>query len=243
MGAEPADVVAEPHRLRRWALRFTSDEALFPLSVLFLLYCFDQFDSGAFNVLAPNIKAAFHLTDQQFALVVVANLAFVLIFAVPLGHFADRVKRVMLVVIGAIVAGTFSLLTGVVTSLVLLLVVRIGNGIGQLVNDPIHTSLLTDYYTPFSRPRVYATHRNSVNLGNIVGAGMAGLVAYYFSWRLAFMLLVVPIGVGRAVVATRLRELGCGAALIVRPAPRTIPTGSRPHPPRPCRSWPPPASC
>ena len=55
-----------------------------------------------------------------------------------------------MVVIGAWVAGTFSLLTGVVTTAALLLVVRIGNGIGRLANDPIHTSLLTDWYQALS---------------------------------------------------------------------------------------------
>src|SRR4051795_2567823 len=194
-----------PTRLRRWLGDITGGEAIFPLAVLFLLFFFDEFDTGAFNVLAPNIKRSFDLTDQEFALVVVVNLGIVLVLAVPVGHWGDRVKRVALVVAGAIVAGTFSFLTGVVTTLAMLVVVRLGNGIGRLGDDPIHTSLLTDYYKPFDRPPVYAAHRNAVQLGSIVGSALAGGIAYVVGWRVAFMVLMVPIVI-TALVATRLQE-------------------------------------
>ncbi len=157
---------------RLWAMTGEVDPT--PLVILFLLYFFDEFDTGAFNTLAPNIKASFGLTDQTFGLVVVLNLAIVLLFAVPVGHVGDRVKRVAMVVIGAVVAGTFSFLTGVVTTVGLLVVVRVANGFGRLVNDPIHNSLLADWYKPYDRPRVFAAHANAVQLGGIAGAALAG---------------------------------------------------------------------
>jgi MFS family permease len=181
-----------------------------PLVVLFLLFFFDEFDTGAFNTLAPNIKASFDLTDQEFGAIVVLNLGIVLLFAIPVGHLGDRLKRVALVAVGAFVAATFSFLTGVVTSAALLLVVRIGNGMGRLVNDPIHTSLLTDWYQPFHRPRVFAAHRNAQQLGAIGGALVAGSIGALFGWRWAFLVLVVPIATV-AVWATRLVEPARGA--------------------------------
>ena len=195
---------------RRWLKGVTGGEAAFPLAILFLLYFFDEFDTGAFNVLAPNIKRSFSLSDREFALVVVVNLGIVLMFAVPVGHWGDRAKRVLLVVIGAILAGVFSFLTGIVTTMALLVVVRIGNGFGRLANDPIHTSLLSDYYRPYDRPRVFSTHRNSVQLGQILGSALAGLLAYLIGWRVVFMLLLVPIIV-TALFATRLKEPERGA--------------------------------
>ncbi|HZN16511.1 MAG TPA: MFS transporter [Acidimicrobiales bacterium] len=186
-------------------LNITGGESPFPLSILFLLFFFDEFDTGAFNVLAPNIKRSFHLTDRDFGLVVVLNLGIVLVLAIPAGHMGDRVKRVFFVVIGGVIAGTFSFLTGVVTTMGLLVVVRIMNGVGRLANDPIHTSLLTDYYEPFHRPRVFATHRNAQQLGAVFGSAIAGLAAYAVGWRVTFMVLLVPILV-TAFAATRMRE-------------------------------------
>ena len=194
----------------RKLLDITGGDPPEPLVILFLLYFFDEFDTGAFNTLAPNIKESFGLTDQEFGVIVVLNLAIVLLFAIPVGHIGDRVKRVAMVVIGAFVAGTFSLLTGVVTTAALLLVVRIGNGIGRLANDPIHTSLLTDWYQPYHRPRVFAMHRNALQLGAIGGALVAGTIGSLFGWRWAFAVLFVPI-VLVALRATRLREPVRGA--------------------------------
>jgi branched-chain amino acid transport system ATP-binding protein len=186
-------------------LDITGGESAFPLSVLFLLFFFDEFDTGAFNVLAPNIKRSFHLSDRGFGLVVVVNLAIVLVLAVPVGHLGDRVKRVVFVVIGAVIAGLFSFLTGVVTTVGLLVIVRIMNGVGRLANDPIHTSLLTDYYEPFHRPRVFATHRNAQQLGGVFGSAIAGAAAFAVGWRVTFMVLLIPIGM-TAFAAMRLRE-------------------------------------
>jgi branched-chain amino acid transport system ATP-binding protein len=190
---------------RRRLLNISGGESAFPLSVLFLLFFFDEFDTGAFNVLAPNIKRSFGLTDREFGLVVVVNLAIVLVLAIPAGHLGDRVRRVFFVVVGAVIAGTFSFLTGVVTTMTLLVIVRIMNGVGRLANDAIHTSLLTDYYEPFHRPRVFATHRNAQQLGAVFGSAIAGLMAYVVGWRGTFMILLVPIMI-TAFAATKLRE-------------------------------------
>jgi ABC-type branched-subunit amino acid transport system ATPase component/predicted MFS family arabinose efflux permease len=179
--------------------------ALFPLAVLFGLYFFDQFDTAAFNVLAPDIEKAFHLTDRAFGLIVIANLTIVLLFAVMVGHYGDRLPRTRIVVLGGVLAGVFSCLTGVVGALALLVVVRLGNGVGQVVNDPVHNSLLADYYPPANRPTVFAAHQNAVFLGAIVGPAVAGTAAAIGGWRVSFVILIVPILLV-AFIALRLRE-------------------------------------
>jgi ABC-type branched-subunit amino acid transport system ATPase component/predicted MFS family arabinose efflux permease len=185
--------------------RLTGGLPTFPLVVLTLLFFFDEWDSAAFNVLAPNIQAAFHLTDRAFGLLVISNLSIVLLLAAPLGYFGDRLPRVWFVTIGAFVAGVFSLLTGVAGTLLLIVLFRLGNGIGRLVNDPIHSSLLSDYYMPENRPAVYGIHRNAQQAALIVGPAVAGVVAWQAGWRAAFMVLIVPIVI-TALVAMRLRE-------------------------------------
>src|SRR5439155_19028403 len=165
----------------------------FPLVVLFLLFFFDEFDTAAFNVLAPNIRDAFHLTTAAFGLIVVLNLTVVLLLAVPVGFYGDRLPRRKLVLAGAILAGVFSFATGLAPALGFLILFRFGNGIGRLLNDSIHTSLLADYYKPFDRPRVFGAHRNAVYFGTIVGSAVAGVAAAVAGWRAAFVILLVPI--------------------------------------------------
>ncbi len=62
----------------------------YPLVILFLLFFFDEFDTAAFNILAPNIREAFHLTVLAFGTIVVVNLTVVLLLAIPVGFYGDR---------------------------------------------------------------------------------------------------------------------------------------------------------
>ena len=178
---------------------------LFPLAILFSLFFFDQFDTAAFNVLAPDIEKAFHLSDRAFGLIVISNLTIVLLFAVAIGHYGDRLPRTRIVVIGGVLAGVFSFFTGAVGSLALLVLVRLGNGVGQVVNEPVHRSLLADYYPAKTRPAVFAAHQNAVFLGAIIGPAVAGTAAALAGWRVSFLILIVPI-VAVAVLALKLRE-------------------------------------
>ena len=186
--------------------KITLGAAVFPLVVLFLIYFFDEFDTAAFTVLAPRIRHAFHLSIQGFGGVVAVNLVIVLAAAVPLGYYGDRLPRRAIVVAGALVAGVFSFATGLVSVVGLLILVRIGNGFGLLVNDPIHRSLLSDYYEPNARPTVFATHANALRWGSIFGPLIAGGVAVTLGWRWAFLILIVPITIV-AIIATRLPEV------------------------------------
>jgi ABC-type branched-subunit amino acid transport system ATPase component/MFS family permease len=178
----------------------------YPLVVLFLLFFFDEFDTAAFNVLAPNIRDEYHLTTAAFGLIVVLNLTVILLLAVPVGFYGDRLPRRKLVIAGAIIAGVFSFATGLAPVLFLLIIFRFGNGIGRLLNDSIHTSLLADYYKPNDRPRVFGAHRNAVYFGTIVGSAVAGLAAAVAGWRAAFVILVVPIVVTALIGATKLHD-------------------------------------
>src|SRR4051794_37016342 len=151
--------------LRRRLEIDTNGVAIFALVVLCLLYFFDEFDTAAFFTLGPDIEKAFHLTDQKFVGLVVANVSLLLLLAIPVGYLADRVKRTTLVVISGVLAGVFSFGTGIVGSVALLTLVRFGNGLGLLANIPIHNSLLADYYPPETRGPVYGDHINAMYLG------------------------------------------------------------------------------
>ena len=130
--------------------------------------------------------------------------------AIPIGYLGDRWSRRTLVVVSAVVAGVFSFSTGLATTVLVLVVVRIGNGIGRLANDPIHTSLLADYYAPTDRPRVFSFHRNAERVGAFIGPIFAGVVSALVGFRFAFMVLLAPILV-LAFVALRLKEPQRGA--------------------------------
>lgn len=196
---------------RRLFERDTLGQAIFPLAVLTLLYFFDEFDTAAMGVLAPDIKKSFGLSDSDFVGLVAVNGVLVAVLTVPLGYYADRIRRTRIVVASGIVAGVCSLMTGLAPSFAVLFVARFGNGLGLVANQPVHNSLLADYYTPEARPTVFANHANGLNVGALVAPAVAGAAASLVGWRAAFFIFFLPILI-TSVVAMRLKEPVRGAS-------------------------------
>ncbi len=180
-------------------------EAVFPLMILFALNAVDELDRAAFGVLLPEIREHFDLdlstTLGLVGLVAVAALA----LQVPIAQFADRSRRVPLVVGGAIVWGVFSGLTGMATGLIVFGIARSGSALGKAVIDPTHNSLISDYYPIETRSSVFSVHRAANAVGAFVGPISAGFLAYAFGWRAPFLIFMIPTMIF-AVMAMRLRE-------------------------------------
>lgn len=186
---------------------------LFPLAVLFGLNLVDEFDRVAFNVLAPEIQKAFHLNDANFITIATLSAAVPILLAVPIGYLADRGNRVRIAIAAAAVWMSASVLTGLSWLLVWLVIARFVGGIGRLVNEPVHPSLLADYYPPRALPQVFAVHRVANNIGTIAAGPIAGGLAVLLgSWRPTFFFLAIPT-IALVVLATRLKEPKRGGTL------------------------------
>jgi ABC-type branched-subunit amino acid transport system ATPase component/sugar phosphate permease len=189
----------------RWLRDLCGGEAAFPLVVLFGLNAVDELDRTAFGILLPEIRDAFGIDIQTALSIVALSSVAALALQVPIAQYADKTNRIPLVVFGALAWGFFSGMTGLATGLILLTVARSGSALGKAVIDPTHNSLIADYYPIESRSRVYSFHRAANAVGAFVGPLSAGLLAYYFDWRVPFLVFVIPTVIF-AVLATRLHE-------------------------------------
>jgi ABC-type branched-subunit amino acid transport system ATPase component/predicted MFS family arabinose efflux permease len=202
----PATTATKPGNwFARWCDRTTGGAALFPLVVLFGLNAVDELDRTAFGILLPNIRDEFGLSIQGVLTVVAFSFVAALLLALPVGFWADRFNRVHLVVLAGVLWGTFSVLTGLAVSVVMLAIVRAGSGLGRGFNDPVHNSLIPDYYDIPVRPRVYAVHRSANAVGQAVGPLLGGVIAYFLGWRTPFILFGIPTVIF-VILALRLRE-------------------------------------
>src|SRR4051812_50221316 len=96
-------------KIRQYFENVTLGDAIAPLMILFFVYFFDEFDTAAFGTLVPEIKRAFGLSTGEFGFIVIMNISVVLLLAVPVGHYGDKLPRRKLVVAGALIARGFSL--------------------------------------------------------------------------------------------------------------------------------------
>jgi ABC-type branched-subunit amino acid transport system ATPase component/MFS family permease len=192
-------------RWARWKGRTTGGAPLYPLAVLFGLNAVDELDRTAFGVLLPEIRDHFGLGTGGILTVVSLALIAALILALPIGFYSDRGRRVPIAVGGAAAWGVCSIFTGLAATLWMLGIARAGSGLGRAVNDPVHNSLLADYYDVPVRPRVYGVHRYANATGQFVGAIGAGMLAFYLGWRAPFFVFAVVTAIF-VILALRLRE-------------------------------------
>ena len=178
---------------------------LFPLAVLFGIELLDQATQSAFNVLTPNIRDAFGLTNAGILLIVAIAGAAALLCTLPVAVLADRVNRVRIALIGAIVGAGFSIGLGTSQGVVVATIMLVGVSMGQAVIFPTHNSLLADYYPVPVRPRVYSAHRSGISIGAIVGVLLGAGLASVWSWRAPFFFFAVPIVIV-VIIGLRLRE-------------------------------------
>ena len=179
--------------------------SLFPLGVLFGIELLDQATQSAFNVLTPNIRDAFHLTNAGILLIVAIAGAAALACTLPIAVLADRTNRVRIALVGALVGAAFSIGLGVAQGVVVATIMLVGVSMGQAVIFPTHNSLLADYYPVPARPRIYSAHRSGISVGAIIGVLLGAGLAAVFSWRAPFFFFAVPI-VLVVIVGLRLRE-------------------------------------
>jgi len=192
-------------RFARWRATTTGGAPFYPLAVLFGLNMVDELDRTAFGVLTPEIRDHFGLDVSGILTVISLALVAALLLAIPIGFYADRLKRVPIAVTGAMAWGVFSVFTGLAPTLWMLGISRAGSGLGRAVNDPVHNSLLADYYDVPVRPRVYAVHRYANAAGQFIGPLAAGMIAYSFGWRVPFVMFAGVTAVF-VVLALRLHE-------------------------------------
>ena len=182
---------------RRWpglpALgRYLSGNPALPILVLFALNAVDEFDTRTFELLGPEIADHFDVGVGVFGAISLLVLLIAPVVALPVAYLADRWKRMPLAVAGAAVWGAFSLLTGFAPLLALLIVFRVGSGFGKVVNAPVHSALIGDFYPPETRAKAFGIHGLANYAGQLVASILAGIIGEIFGWRAAFFALAVP---------------------------------------------------
>lgn len=192
----------------------TGEASATPLLTLFILNMVDELDQVTYGVAGPDIRDTFGIPESTVVTVGALSAALIIMLVVPVSYQADRRNRVQMVSIAALAWGSMSILTGLsgfIGVLGLLIIARIGAGLGRVMNEPVHVSLLADYYPREQHGRVYSIHRAA----NAIGAGLVllcGLLADAVGWRFAFMLLATPTFVAWTLLK-RIQEPVRGASL------------------------------
>jgi len=176
-----------------------------PLLVLTLIAGLDAYDKSAFGVLGPEIKDYFGVGLTGIGIALTLSSVLGLLAALPIGYLADRVNRVRMSALGAVVLGVFGFFTGIAPTLLFLGIARFGAGLGSAM-ESAHFSLLSDSYPVKTRPAVFATRQLALNAAQFLGPTLAGVLASVFFWQLPFFLFAIPCVLFAALLLVKVRE-------------------------------------
>jgi MFS family permease len=189
----------------------------YALVVLFAINFMNFYDRQVIGAVGESIKDLWQLSDAQLSGL---TTAFVLLYAavgLPLGHWADRGRRKVILAAGVVVWSVFTALSGLAWGFASLFVFRLGVGVGEASCAPTANSLLGDLFPSRQRARALAVFMLGLPLGLGVSSIVSGLIARHLGWREAFYVAAVP-GLVLGLLALWLPEPPRGAAELHQPA-------------------------
>lgn len=178
------------------------------LTALTFVYILNFIDRGLLSVVGPLIKkpveeGGLGISDTLFGLLTGAGFAVLYTFV---GLFVARVaevwNRVWIMAASIAVWSLMTALCGLANPIVIgsatigavmvLLLCRVGVGIGEAGCTPPATSVIADYYPAKSRSTALGYYAMGVTLGTVMANLIGGPVAEHYGWRMAFFVLGLP---------------------------------------------------
>jgi MFS family permease len=183
----------------------------FALGVLFAINLLNFYDRQALGPLIEPIRKEFHLTDTQVGVLGTIFLVLYAFVGVPFGRIADSGSRKKLLATGMIVWSALTGASGFAASYAILLLTRLGVGVGEAVCAPAGTSWIGDLFPVTKRSRALAFFMLAVPLGTGLSYIVSGPVAQALGWRAALWIAAAPVLI-LAPALMLLREPRRGAA-------------------------------
>ena len=173
------------------------------LSALTLIYILNFVDRGLLAVVGPDLVPELGLTDTQFGLL--TGFGFALLYTIvgtPLARLADSSNRVWIMTVCVALWSLMTALCGLATEVTIgsltigafwvLLMCRVGVGIGEAGCTPPANSLIADYFAPRERSQALGVYAMGVTLGTMFANLIGGWVTDAFDWRTAFFAVGLP---------------------------------------------------
>jgi MFS family permease len=164
----------------------------FSAFVLFAVNILNFYDRHVPGALTEPIRKEFHLSDTQVGLLGSIFIWLYAIVGVPLGRIADTASRKKLLAGAVVVWSALTALAALASSFTMLLISRVGVGVGEAGCAPAATSWLGDLFPPDRRSRVLALFMLGVPIGGALSFFFSGALAQAYGWRMSMALAAAP---------------------------------------------------
>ena len=201
----------------------------YALSVLTLVNFLNYIDRQVLPAVAPSMRAELGLSQAEIGFMEDALLVSFTVLALVFGRLGDRYSRTKLMGAAAAIWSIATALTAItdhspwlprglgfqipvlhltvaVSGIALALcAVRAFVGIGESSYSTITPTLIADYFSPRRRATALGIFQAAIPMGFALGYVAGGVLAHFFGWRAAFMIVGLP-GLITAVIVWLLKE-------------------------------------
>lgn len=169
------------------------------LGALLLAYIFNFIDRVIIAYLVGPIKADLSLLNWQFGLLSgIAFATFYTFLGIPIARLAERYNRVVIIGVSILFWSLMTALCGLANSFIMLLIFRLGVGVGEAGLTPPANSLIADYFRPEKRASALSIYASGITIGSCLAALFVGLLIAHVTWRQTFItigLAGIPVGI------------------------------------------------
>src|SRR5438128_1634103 len=163
-----------------------------PAALLAAVAFIDAVDRSILPGVLTRVQDDFGFSDFRAGLLSTAAVFAGFLVVLPSGYAADRFKRTRVIAIVLASWGAISGLNAAVQNYWQFLGVRAVLGAGETIDNPASQSLIADYYVPEIRGRAFGVQRLAPIVGGPIGIGLGALVAKFWGWRAAFLVVGIP---------------------------------------------------
>ena len=162
------------------------------LFLIWLMMAVAYLDRTNITVAKLRMEGDLHLTETQFGWVLAAFTFGYALMQIPGGRLADRIGARPLLVAALIVWSVFTALTGLATSLVSLIAVRVLFGIGEGIENGAQFKLIGDHFAARERSAASAFFLTALPLGSAAAAPAAAWLLGRVGWHALFFWFSLP---------------------------------------------------
>lgn len=163
------------------------------LRVLVVTLIFSVMNGTMFNVALPEIAQEFHLMPSQVSWIMTGYMVVYAIGSVVFGKLADQYRLKDLLTYGLLIFAVGSIAGMLASEYWMIILGRIMQASGASVLPATAMIIPIRYFAPEQRGRALGTSAVGLALGNAFGPVVAGLMASFGSWRMLFLISLLPL--------------------------------------------------
>lgn len=170
-------------------IKITSEKSK-PLIVLLVFFFFallHQADRFLIGPLTSKIMDEFSINEAQMGLAISSSIIVAGILYPIWGYLSDRFNRAKLIALSSAIWGLTTWFSAIAGTYRIFVITRASTGIDDAAYPGVY-SLISDYFSPAFRSRVFSVLKMTYSLGYILGAVFATTFGAYFGWRKVFYL-------------------------------------------------------